>query len=98
MNFNTSDYFTYKKNKLETEPALPKKRISKFNYLVQLFIATFIIMFIVIVIAIMKYTAKVDIEYTQGELSLSNTEIQNNISGFDAEDKQGQIDKRLLLI
>ena len=100
MNFNTSDYFTYKKNKMDAEPPAPppKKQISKINYLLQLFIATFIIMFIVIVIVIMKYTSKVDIEYTQGELSLSNTEIQNNISGFDAEDKQGRIDTRLLLI
>ena len=98
MNFNTPDYFSYKKNKMETEP-LPKPRpISKFNFLLQLFIATFIIMFIVIAIAIMKYSSRVDIEYDQGELSLSNTDTQNNISGFDAEDKQGKIDKRLILI
>ena len=98
MNFNTSDYFAYKKNKLENEPQPTKKPISKFNFLLQLFIATFIIMFIVIVIAIMKYSSRVDIEYAQGELSLSNNDAQSNVTGYDVEDKQGKIDKRLLLI
>ena len=98
MNYNSSDYFTYKKNKMEVEPMPKPKRISKINFLFQLFVATFIIMFIVIAVAIMKYSSRVDIEYTQGELSLSNIDTQNNISGFDADDKQGKIDKRLMLI
>ena len=98
MNLNSSDYFTYKKNKMEVEPLPKPKRISKFNFLLQLFIATFVIMFIVIAITIMKYSSRVDIEYTQGELSLSNIDAQNNISGFDADDKQRKIDKRLQLI
>ena len=100
MNFNTSDYFTYKKNKLEAEPELrqPVRHAFKVNFLIRLFVATFIVMFIVIATVILKYSSKMDMEYTKGELSLGNTEVQNNISGFEVEDKQGKIDKRLLLI
>ena len=62
MNFNTSDYFAYKKSKIQSEIEQPKKPISKLNFLFQLFIATFIIIFIIIVVFIMKYSAKMDIE------------------------------------
>lgn len=98
MDYNTSDYFTYKRNKIQQETEQVKKPISKISFLFQLFIATFIIMFIVIAVAIMKYSSRVDIEYSQGELSLSNTDIQSNITGYDADDKQGKVDKRLALI
>ena len=98
MNFNTSDYFTYKKNKLETEPEHIVKPTSKVNFLLQIFVATFIIMFILIAVAIMKYSSRVDIEFAQGELSLNNNEVQNNISGLEFEEKQAKIDKRLILI
>ena len=100
MDLNTSDYFSYKKQKIESAPP-PKqpRRISKLNFIIQLFVATFIIAFIIIVVAIMKYSSRVDIEFAQGELSLSNSNIQqSNITGYDVDDKQGKIDKKLFLI
>ena len=101
MNFNTSDYFAYKKNKMQSEIEKPKKPISKLNFLFQLFIATFIIIFIVIVVFIMKYSAKMDIEYSKGDLSLRNPDTMENFSGYTPaveEEQQKKIDKRLMLI
>ena len=101
MDIETSDYFTYKKNKLQTELKSQKKPFSRFNFLVQLFIATFVIMFIVIVVAIMKYSSKMDIEYSKGDLSFNNIESSNSVAGYSSDDfdeEQRKIDKRLLLI
>ncbi len=100
MNFNTSNYFTYKKNKMQSDLKNTNKPISKLSFLFQLFLATFIIMFILIVISIMKYSSKMDIEYTKGDLSLHNSSPTNSISGYSypAEDIQRKIDKRLILI
>jgi len=103
MKLNSPDYFAYKKNKMQAEMNRVKteKPISKFNFLLQLFLATFIVMFIIIVIAIMKYSSKMDIEYTKGELSYNNSEISpKNMSSYnnDNDDEQGKIDKRLMLI
>ena len=101
MNFDSSEYFAYKKNKLNQEMREMKKPISRLSFLCQIFIATFVIMFIIIVITIMKYSSKMDIEYTKGELQLSNGAV-NNIAGFDTpsveDDRQRKIDKRLILI
>lgn len=101
MNFNSSGYFAYKKNKIQNEEIEHRKPISRVNFLLQLFVATFVVVFIVIVVSIMKYSsAKMDIEYTQGELQLSTGTV-NSIAGYNAvieEDQQRKIDKRLLLI
>ncbi len=101
MNFNTSDYFAYKKNKMQSEVEKPNKPISKLNFLFQLFLATFVIIFIIIVVFIMKYSAKMDIEYSKGDLSLRNPDTMENFSGYAPvieEEQQKQIDKRLMLI
>jgi len=102
MDFNSSGYFAYKKNKIKNELKEMKKPISRLSFLCQLFVATFVIMFIIIVVTIMKYSSKMDIEYTKGELQLSNSTI-TNISGYappvaDDDNKQRKIDKRLILI
>ena len=101
MEFDSSDYFSYKKNKMQTELKRQHKTISKFNFLLQLFIATFVVMFIIIVVAIMKYSSKMDIEYTKGDLSFNNADSSSSISGYnsaDYDDEQRKIDKRLMLI
>ena len=101
MDFETSDYFTYKKNKMHTENNPKGKKFSRFNFLLQLFIITFIIMFIIIVVAIMKYSSKMDIEYSKGDLSFNNADSSNSVSGYtsaDFDDEQRKIDKRLALI
>ena len=100
MNFNTSDYFAYKKNKIQAEAEKPKKPISKLNFLFQLFLVTFIIIFIVIVVFIMKYSAKMDIEYSKGDLSMRNPDTIENFSGYApvVDEEQRKIDSRLLLI
>lgn len=100
MEFNTSDYFAYKKSKMQTELKNQSKKMSRFNFLLQLFVATFIVMFLIIVVAIMKYSSKMDIEYQKGDLSFSNNE-SSSISGYntaDYDDEQRKIDKRLILI
>lgn len=102
MDFNSSGYFAYKKNKIQDELREAKKPISRLSFLCQLFVATFVIMFIVIVITIMKYSSKMDIEYTKGELQLTNSTINNipnyNSPVFEDDNKQRKIDKRLILI
>lgn len=94
----SSDYFEYKRKKIQLTAEKTPKPISKLNFLMQLFVATFIIMFIIIAVSIMKYSSKVDIEYTKGELSSSNLEVGTNLSYDSSDDKQGKIDKRLILI
>ena len=101
MDFENSDYFKYKKNKMHTEVKTQKKSYSRFGFLLQLFIITFIIMFIIIVVAIMKYSSKMDIEYQKGELSYSNSDSSSSVSGYasaDFDEEQRKIDKRLILI
>ena len=102
MNRNSSNYFAYKKNKIQSTVEVPKKTISKLNFLFQLFMVTFIIMFIIIVVSIMKYSSKMDIEYTKGELPFNNIEAVNSNPSpsysLMGEDEQRKIDKRLLLI
>ncbi len=98
-----SDYFAYKKNKMQTElkKQSKEKKFSRFNFLVQLFVATFVIMFIIIVVGIMKYSSKMDIEYTKGDLSFNNVDSSSSVSGYnttDYDDEQRKIDKRLRLI
>ncbi len=99
MNFNSSNYFAYKKNKLQGQVNKEEKKFSKFNLLFQIFITTFIVMFIIIVIVIMKYSTKVDIEYSKN-ISLNNPSTDtNNINEEELyEEKQRKIDKRLILI
>ena len=100
MNFNSSGYFAYKKNKIQREIETTKKPISRLNFLFQLFLATFIIVFIVIIVCIMKYSSKIDIEYAQGELQLSSGAINSipNYGKLSEEEPQRRIDKRLMLI
>ncbi len=98
MRPKSSDYFEYKRNKIQSTAEKTKKPISKLSFLIQLFIVTFIIIFIVIAISIMKYSSKVDIEYTKGELSSNNIEVGSNYNYDPSDDKQGKIDKRLILI
>ena len=100
MNRNTSNYFAYKKNKIQSTAETPRKPISKLNFLFQLFVATFIIIFIIIVVSIMKYSSKMDIEYTKGELAFNNVEAINNTPNYSiiGDDEQRKIDKRLILI
>ena len=100
MNFDTSDYFAYKKNKVQLEAQKPKGQISKANFIFQLFIATFIIMFIIIVVGIMKYSSKMDIEYTKGDLALREANEQSPFRHYGAvlDDEPRKIDKRLMLI
>ena len=99
MDYNSDDYFTYKRNKMRHNPP-PKqgKPISKFNFLFQLFVATFVVIFILIVLFIMKFSTKVDIEYTRGDLADldSNGNYSNTYSEEDS--KREKIDKRLVLI
>ena len=99
MDFDSSSYLAYKKSKIQNEIEAKNKPISRFSFLLQLFVATFIVIFIIIVVSIMKYSSKVDIEYTQGELQLSDG-VTNNISNYaPVEDEpQRKIDKRLILI
>lgn len=101
MNFNSSGYFAYKKNKIQREIEEQKKPISRLSFLCQLFFVTFVVIFIVIVVSIMKYSAKVDIEYTKGELQLNTdniTSIPNYNNVIEEEPQQRTIDKRLMLI
>lgn len=98
MDYNSSDYFTYKRNKMRSESSRQKKPISKFSFLIQLFVATFIIIFILIVFSIMKYSAKVDIEYSRSEIpEFDKTNKFENFSEIQ-ESEQKRIDKRLFLI
>ena len=101
MDFESSDYFTYKKNKMQTQLKKQNNGFSRFNFLIHLFVATFIVMFIIIVIAIMKYSSRMDIEYSKGDLSYNNGDSSSSISGYnsiDIDDEQRKIDKRLALI
>lgn len=91
MDFNSSDYFSYKKNKLQARGPRTDKPISKFNFLLQLFIATFVIIFIIIAVSIMKFSSKVDIEYSKGDLY----HTQEGMEYSEADEEQGKIDKRL---
>ena len=104
MNYNNSpNYFSYKKSKYRKDIAQPPKPMSKINFLFQLFVATFIIMFIVIVISIMKYSSKMDIEYSKKEMKLNNTfspfqrDLSETSQNYENE-RQLKIDKRLILI
>ncbi|MBQ2984554.1 MAG: SPOR domain-containing protein [Candidatus Gastranaerophilales bacterium] len=100
MNFNTSNYFAYKRQKAHAMIQEPQKPISKLNFIFQLFVATFVIIFIAIVIFIMKYSSKIDIEYTKGEMLINQEEINNSPTSYanNNDDEQKTIDKRLILI
>ena len=99
--FGASNYFAYKKNKIQASAEKQKKPLSKLNFLFQLFVATFIIVFMIIVVAIMKYSSKVDIEYTKGDLSFNNAGDATRMptyGGISEEVQQRKIDTRLMLI
>lgn len=102
MNNNSSNYFAYKKSKYRKDISQPPKPMSKINFLFQLFIATFIVMFIIIVISIMKYSSKMDIEYSKKEIKFNNNFAPNQQENLENQtfenEKQLKIDKRLLLI
>lgn len=91
-----SDYFAYKKNKMQSSSIKQEKKpISKFSFLCQLFLATFVVIFIVIVFIFMKYSQKMGVEYFKGDLSHDSSE---EISYEQENDEKGKIDKRLMLI
>ncbi|MBQ4645758.1 MAG: SPOR domain-containing protein [Candidatus Gastranaerophilales bacterium] len=100
MNFNSSGYFAYKKNKIQREIEEQKKPISRVSFLLQLFVATFIIIFIIFAVSFMKFSSKMDIEYTKGELQFNPNNMTSipNYSVASDEEPQRKIDKRLLLI
>lgn len=100
MNFNSSGYFAYKKNKIQREIEQQKKPISRLSFLCQLFAATFTIIFIVLVIGFMKYSSKMDIEYSKGELQLTNSNYSVSPAysitpSVAEEERQRKIDDRL---
>ena len=99
MDYNSDDYFTYKRNKMRHNPP-PKqgKPISKFNFLFQLFVATFVVIFILIVLFIMKFSTKVDIEYTRGDLADLDSNGNYSNTYYEEDSKREKIDKRLVLI
>lgn len=102
MSFNSSDYFAYKKNKMQSELVSNKEPISKFSFIAQLFIVTFIFMFVAIVFVIMRYSSKMDIEYQHGDLSFrnegENQTVAPSIASEFEEEQQRTIDKRLMTI
>ncbi len=102
MDYNQSGYFAYKKKKIQSEmrEVSVKRPISKLNFLFQLFLATFLIMFVVIVVTIMKYSSKMDIEYAQGEIQQAQTTIGplTHLDNDELLPQQRKIDKRLRLI
>ena len=97
MSFNNndyeSDYFSYKQSKMQ---ARKDKPISKVNYVLQLFVVTFIIIFVAIVFSIMKYSSKIDIEYSKGDLSFTENDTPVSVHQIEPEDTPRQIDKRLI--
>lgn len=97
-NFDSSGYFAYKKNKIQNQAEKPR-RTSKISFLFQLFVATFVVIFIVIVVGIMKYSSKMDIEYTKGDLQITSENF-SVIPGYvnQEEEQQRKIDKRLIAI
>lgn len=86
-------YFEYKKHKMQAQ--YPQKDIfkSRFGLMFKIFVATFIIIFIVLIIAIMKFSSRVDIEYSRGEVPYQDGEIADS-----SDDEQYKIDNRLMLI
>lgn len=92
-----NSYLAYKKSKLTTPVIQEKKKISKFSFICQLFLATFVFIFIIIVFVIMRYSQKMDIEYSKNELIQQENETSENLVSYDNEN-QGKIDKRLILL
>lgn len=87
-------YFEYKKQKMQTQyPQAANKFKSRFGFMFKIFVATFIVIFIILVIAIMKFSSRVDIEYSRGEVPYQDGEIVDS-----TDDEQYKIDNRLLLI
>ena len=101
MSYNSQNYFAYKRSKYRKDITQAPRPISKANFLFQLFIATFIVIFIVMVISIMKYTSKMDIESSK-DFKLNDTVLSQNMNETENvlsdNEKQLKIDKRLLLI
>ena len=101
MKFDSSDYLSYKKNRPYWADEKEPYGATRLTFMFKLFVATFIIIFIAVVIGIMKYSSRMDIEYAQGDLTYRNSEVsKNDISLYstDFEDIQRKIDKRLHLI
>ena len=98
-NFDSSGYFAYKKSKIQNQAEKPRRRTSKISFLFQLFVATFVVIFIVIVVGIMKYSSKMDIEYAKGDLQITSDNFAV-IPGYvnQEEEQQRKIDKRLVAI
>ncbi len=99
MDFNSSgDYFTYKRKKIEkNSPTRQKKYISKVNFLLQLSIVTFLIVVVLILVGITKFSSKMDIECSRSDLSEFDPASSHITANVD-DTPQGKIDKRLILI
>lgn len=98
MNYNSSDYFAYKRDKLKRDIKPPSRPISKFNFLLQLFIATFIIMFILIVFLIIKFSSKIDVDFSKDAATVPYNMGDAPKSYLEDDGIQLKIDKRLTLI
>lgn len=97
MDFNSSDYYRYKRNKIQRAINKQQEQPSRFTILLQIFAITFIIFFIAIVVSIMKLSTKIDIEYSNSKYMNNNGQPEQQ--EYDEEDEiQGKIDKRLTLI
>ena len=104
MGFHDSDYFKYKKNKITkmANRAEAKKPISKLNFIFQLFVATFIVMFLFIVFIIINYSSKINLNDIKNSAnSYGSSEYVNSASTTFSDipdDEQRTIDKRLIQI
>lgn len=100
----SEDYLAYKKNKLKEQAEEKEKKISKKRAGI-IFLATFAICFLLVINLIIRYSAKIDIEY--GRAIKTNDGLpdmdgpfvrgSNPISDF-IDDKKSQIDSRLKII
>ena len=95
MELNSQNYFEYKKNKMRSDISDKPKKISKISFLFQLFGATFIIFFLLVVFSITKYSKKMDIEYTQNDYAMQEAETTASAYDIGFDEEKRPIDKRL---
>lgn len=100
MDINTPDYFAYKVNKANPEEHAFEDNSTRFGFAFRVFFVTFVIMFIAIVFFILKYSSKMDIEYTTGEAFVQSPENKSALFGYGdtVDEEQRKIDRRLVLI
>jgi len=98
------DYLAYKKNKLKEQNEEKEKRISK-RVIAVIFLVTFVVCFFVVMNAITKYGAKIDIEYgraiqpSSGTLDMDGPFVKGTSPMNDfIDDRKTQIDSRLKVL